>query len=64
MQYARQTHEWEEEQSDTDLPPTGETQHVDEDGPEFSSGPMPAAFSACLFLGLGLLICVILAVLL
>jgi hypothetical protein len=26
-----------------------------EDDPEFSSGPMPAAFSACLFLSLGVL---------
>jgi hypothetical protein len=33
-----------------------------DDGPEFSSGPMPAAFSACLFLGLTLLICVLLVI--
>jgi hypothetical protein len=31
---------------------------------EFSSGPMPAAFSACVFLSIGLLICVLIALLL
>jgi hypothetical protein len=35
-----------------------------DDGPEFSSEPMPAAFPAFVFLGLGLLICVLLAFLL
>jgi len=32
-----------------------------DDDPEFSSEPMPAAFSACLFLSLGLLICLLFA---
>jgi len=32
------------------------TTQSDDDGPEFSSEPMPAAFSACLFLGLALVI--------
>ncbi len=30
------------------------------DGPEFSSEPMPAAFAACLFLAVGLVVCVLL----
>ena len=34
-----------------------------EDDPEFSSGPMPAAFSACLFLSLGLVVCACFALL-
>jgi hypothetical protein len=34
-----------------------------DDGPEFSSEPMPAAFSACLFLGAALLIGALLAIL-
>jgi hypothetical protein len=32
------------------------TPQPDDDGPEFSSEPMPAAFSACLFLGAALVI--------
>ena len=32
-----------------------------DDGPEFSSEPMPAAFGACVFLGAGLLVCLVLA---
>jgi hypothetical protein len=51
--------EW-EEHSDADLPPVSHTSTYG-DGPEFSSEAMPAAFSACLFLGLGLLICLLLA---
>ena len=32
-----------------------------DDGPEFSSEPMPAAFAACLFLSAGLVVCLALA---
>lgn len=35
-----------------------------DDGPEFSSEPMPAAFPAVVFLGIGLLICGLLVFLL
>ena len=32
-----------------------------DDGPEFSSDPMPAAFSVCLFLGFALGVCALIA---
>jgi hypothetical protein len=40
------------------------TARIYDDGPEFSSEPMPAALPAFVFLGIGLLVCVILAFLL
>jgi hypothetical protein len=39
------------------------TPRSDDDGPEFSSEPMPAAFSACLFLGAAVVIGALLAIL-
>jgi len=42
--------------------PTPRVRGEDQD-PEFSSEPMPAAFSACLFLGVGLLACALFALL-
>jgi hypothetical protein len=47
----------EEEQLSLSDPPQS-----DDDGPEFSSEPMPAAFSACLFLGAALVIGALLAI--
>jgi hypothetical protein len=38
------------------------TPQSDDDGPEFSSEPMPAAFSACLFLGAAVVTGVLLAI--
>jgi len=35
-----------------------------DDGPEFSSEPMPAAFPVLVFLGIGMLVCLLLAFLL
>jgi hypothetical protein len=40
-----------------------DTPQLRDEDPEFSSEPMPAAFSACLFLGLGLLSCLLFALL-
>jgi hypothetical protein len=39
------------------------TTQSDDDGPEFSSEPMPAAFVACLFLGLALVVGALLLIL-
>ena len=49
MQSAKRIHEGEDVHLLIDPPQAGESD------PEFSSEPMPAAFSACLFLGVGLL---------
>jgi hypothetical protein len=49
-------------QEDAEMHLLSETPRIRENDPEFSSEPMPAAFSACLFLGLGLLICLVVAV--
>ena len=38
------------------LPLLNRTPQAYDDGPEFSSEPMPAAFSACLFLGCTLML--------
>ena len=56
MQDARPKSELEEMDELSDKP------HSSDDGPEFSSEPMPAAFSAILFLGIALLICVLLVI--
>jgi hypothetical protein len=47
---AKPMHDWEhvQEQEQRSLSVSPQS---DDDGPEFSSEPMPAAFSACLFLG-------------
>jgi hypothetical protein len=61
MQHAKRMHEWEhfgvEEQR-----LLSQTPKSDDDGPEFSSEPMPAAFSACLFLGAAIVIGALLAI--
>jgi hypothetical protein len=44
-------------------PSLSHTPQSDDDGPEFSSEPMPAAFSACLFLGAAVVIGALLAIL-
>ena len=56
MQTAKRKQDGAEMHIFTDMAPVRE-----QDDPEFSSEPMPAAFSACLFLGLGLVICVVVA---
>ena len=61
MQHAKSHDEWEHDLED-EQQLLGNTPLPDDDGPEFSSGPMPAAFSACLFLGVALLICALLAI--
>jgi len=55
VQHGKQMHDQEhvleeEQRSLSDTPQS------DDDGPEFSSEPMPAAFSACLFLGLAMVV--------
>ena len=62
MQYAKRMHEEAEHELDEELPLLSRAPQSYDDGPEFSSGPMPAAFSACLFLGVALLVGVLLAV--
>jgi hypothetical protein len=54
-------HEWEHDQEEEQrlLSPTPQSH---DDGPEFSSEPMPAAFSACLFLGAAIVIGALLAI--
>jgi len=37
-----------------DQPVLSRIPHAHEEDPEFNSGPMPAAFPACLFLGLAI----------
>jgi hypothetical protein len=58
-------HDWEdvqkEEQRSLSHTPQSDDDGPD-DGPEFSSEPMPAAFSACLFLGAAVVIGVLLAI--
>ena len=56
-------HDWEQVQEEEQ----GSLSHTpksddDDDGPEFSSEPMPAAFSACLFLGAAVVIGALLAI--
>jgi hypothetical protein len=54
-------HEWEHDQKEEQrlLSPTPQSH---DDGPEFSSEPMPAAFSACLFLCAAIVIGALLAI--
>jgi hypothetical protein len=61
VQDAKRTHDSEhvQEQEQHSL---SHTPQSDDDGPEFSSEPMPAAFSACLFLGAAVVIGVLLAI--
>ena len=54
MAYARKV-DWERRYPEGEAV-INQSQQIRDDGPEFSSGPMPAAFAACLFLGVGLLI--------
>jgi hypothetical protein len=44
------------------IPQSDDDGQSDGDGPEFSSEPMPAAFSACLFLGAAIVIGALLAI--
>jgi hypothetical protein len=53
-----------EPSTETESPPVSQTSCTYGDGPEFSSDAMPAAFSACVFLVLALVICVLIAVVL
>lgn len=61
MQHARRD-EWEHDQEEDEQQLVNHTPQSYDDGPEFSSGPMPAAFSACLFLGVALVIGALLAI--
>lgn len=62
MQPAKRAGEWEHDQEE-DQRLLSRTPQSYDDGPEFSSEPMPAAFSACLFLGAALVIGALLAIL-
>ena len=54
-------HEREHDQEEEERP-LSHTPQSHDDGPEFSSEPMPAAFSACLFLGAALVIAALVAI--
>jgi len=61
MQQSKRMPEWEHDHDGEQLLLSQTPQHYD-DGPEFSSEPMPAAFSSLLFLGLAIVIGVLLAI--
>jgi hypothetical protein len=61
MQNARRRRECEHDQEE-EQPSLSHTPRSSDDGPEFSSEPMPAAFSACLFLGAAIVIGALLAI--
>jgi hypothetical protein len=52
--------EWHPE-SELERATLSKSPHRADDGPEFSSEPMPAAFAACLFMGAGLVVCLAIA---
>jgi hypothetical protein len=62
VQQTKGMHDREQFQEEEQLS-LSDTPQSDDDGPEFSSEPMPAAFSACLFLGAAVVIGALLAIL-